>query len=153
MFLSYGFLSDGILIPESGISALKTNCAASQTDNTAGSTHANQQIYLQNSYNSLFKSICNAVWHRLYRHLFTGLLCFFLCAMLLFCTAASPFSLLTNGSDSFFINFLFFNGAAVFLVFHVFYVYGCFSCFLFYGCNVFQCLYVLMFLACFMFLQ
>ena len=42
LFLSYGFLPDGILIPESGISALKTDCAASQMDNTAGSTHANR---------------------------------------------------------------------------------------------------------------
>ena len=104
-FLSYGFLPDGTPMPERGILALKTNYAAPQTDNITGSTHANQQIYLQNSYNSLFKSICTAAWHRLYRHLFTGLLCFFLCATLLFYAAASPFALLTNGSDSFFLIF------------------------------------------------
>ena len=48
LFLSYGFLSDGILIPKSGISSLKTNCAASQMDNTASSIHENRQISLPN---------------------------------------------------------------------------------------------------------
>ena len=80
-FLSYGFLPDGTPIPESGISALKTNYAASQTDNTAGSTHANQQIYLQNRKTFFVESICNAVCYRLYCRLFAGLPCFFLYAL------------------------------------------------------------------------
>ena len=68
-----------------------------------------------------------------------------------FCTAVSLFALSTNGSDSFFINFYFFNGTAVFLVFHVFYVYKCFICF--YGFNVFSVFVCFNVLACFMFLQ
>ena len=65
---------------------------------------------------------------------------FFLCAMLLFCTAASPFSLLTNGSDSFFINFLtalpFFLFSMFFMfkgVFHVF----CFTVVMFFSVCMF----------------
>ena len=56
------------LIPESGISALKTNCAASQMDNAAGSTCANRQISLQNLQNASLKIVYNAVCHRFYRH-------------------------------------------------------------------------------------
>ena len=78
LFLSYGFLPDGILIPESGISAFKTNCAASQMDNTAGSTGANRQISLQNLQNSFPQSVCNAVHHRLYCHYIHRIVLFFL---------------------------------------------------------------------------
>ncbi len=56
------------LIPESGISSLKTNCAVSQMDNAASNTCANRQIYLQNLQNASLKSVYNAACHRLYRH-------------------------------------------------------------------------------------
>ena len=122
LFLSYDFIPDGILIPKSGISALKTNRAVSQMDNTASSTYANRQISLQNRYNSFLKSICNAVCHRLYRHcthrftqLFFVLSCFF-------CTAVSLFALSTNGADSFFINFYFLT-ALPFFLFSMFFMF------------------------------
>ena len=115
MFLSYGFLPDGTLLPESGISALKTNCAASQMDNTAGSTGANRQISLQNLQNLFFKSVCNAVCHRLYCHYIYRIALFFLLRCVAFCTAALLFAFSANEPDSFFINFYFLTALPFFL--------------------------------------
>ena len=132
-------------MPENGISALKTNLAVSQMDNTASNTCANRQIYLQNLQNASLKIVYNAVCHRLYRHCIHRFALLFFCAALLFYTAASLFAFSANGSGSliFYLNFL---TALPFFLFSMFFMFmGVFHVFLFYGFNVFQCLYVLMF--------
>ena len=79
----------------------------------------------------------------------TGLLCFFFCTALLFCTAASLFALSANGPDSFlltsFLNFYFLIALPFFLFSMFFMFMGVLFVFYFNGYNVFQCLYVLSF--------
>ena len=152
MFLSYGFLPDGKLLPGSGISALKTNCTASQIDNTAGSIHANRQISLQNLQNLFFKASATLSITGFIAITSTGLPCFFFCAQLLFCIAALLFELSANGPNRFF-NFNYFLAALPFFLFSMFFMFkGVLSVFVLrlYCFSVFVCFNVL---ACFMFLQ